>query len=338
MTVRRQLEIISRTKENTIPKTSIQAFLSRLIDYAGLFPPASLPLETSIRNYITYQTCKDSWMLGRFIIPAVQLDRLAPYISLFSKDQPLSISAIGRRSDNAAACLKGLYDDLEKIISLRHNHGDVIKIGVFEMPLPPVSPVRDLLETIAVETAKYNLQTFCEATVPVDADWGDHMIETLDAIAAHNKDSGTILGFKLRTGGITADAFPTPEQVAAVLIGCRDRNIALKFTAGLHHPIRMYRDEVNAQMHGFLNVFTAGLLANVHNLDVWKTAEILADESPASFSFTDQGLAWRNLTVPVSEMIRLRESALCSYGSCSFDEPRDDLRMLEIYNAEENLK
>ena len=61
--------------------------------------------------------------------------------------------------------------------------------------------------------------------------------------------------------------FPSPEQVAFVMAACRDRNLPLKFTAGLHHPVRMYRDEVQTKMYGFLNIFVAGMLAHTQNLD-----------------------------------------------------------------------
>lgn len=318
-------------EKKVMSETSVHAFLSNLIDYAGLFPPASLPLEPAIRNYAAYQSDKDAWILGRFIIPAVRLKELAPYVSMFSSERPLIISVLGSKSDNAEACQKGLRADLEKVASFYRGHGDAVGAEVFELPLPPIWPDRDLLEVIAAETAKQGLHTFCEVTVPLNADWEHCMLGTLDAIAAHNAADGPNLGVKLRTGGVTADAFPTAEQVATVLVGCRDRGLALKFTAGLHHPVRMYRKEVDAHMHGFLNVFAAGMLAHIHHLDVLKVTEILADEEPGSFSFTTEGLAWRNLMIPVAKIAQLREKVLCSYGSCSFDEPRDDLRTLGIY-------
>ncbi|WP_078414330.1 hypothetical protein [Priestia abyssalis] len=314
-----------------IPKTSVHAFLSNLIDYAGLFPPASLPLEPAIRNYAAYRADKDAWMLGRFIIPAVQLEELAPYVSMFSSEQPLIISVLGGRSDNAEACQNGLRMDLEKVVSFCRDYGDAVGAEVFELPLPPVQSDGDLLEVIARETAEHGLHTFCEVTVPLNEDWEHHMFGALDAIATHNARGGPKLGVKLRTGGVTADAFPTVEQVAAVLVGCRDRGITLKFTAGLHHPIRMHRREIDARMHGFLNVFSAGMLAHTHHLNVLEAVEILADEEPSSFFFTAEGLAWRNLTIPASKIVQLREKVLCSYGSCSFDEPRDDLQTLGIY-------
>ncbi|WP_236692694.1 hypothetical protein [Aneurinibacillus tyrosinisolvens] len=320
----------SAETENTVPKMAVRAFMEHLIDYAGLFPPASLSLEAAIRNYAAYRADKDAWMLGRFIIPASRLDELDPYVPLFSNEMALNISVLGSKNDNAADCLKGLQADLAQITAFRERHGDAVEIGVLEMPLPPIPPMRELVKTIALETSKHSLNIFCEATVPVNTDWQRYGLATLDAIAAHNASGGEILGFKLRTGGVTADAFPTPKQVAAILLGCRDRGITMKFTAGLHHPIRMYRDEVNTWVHGFVNVFAAEMLAYANNLDIATVTEILADEAPAHFSFTAKSLAWREWTVSMSEITRLREAALCSYGSCSFDEPRDDLRSLQI--------
>ncbi|MCM3771430.1 hypothetical protein M3225_13235 [Priestia aryabhattai] len=324
--------------ESSKLKASIHAFLSNLIDYAGLFPPANLSLDISIKNYKEFQMCKDSWMLGRFIIPISQLNQLTPYVSMFSKERPLIISTLGSRSNNKIECLNSLHADLEVVRAFHNEYKRNIKIDICEIPLPPHIPDRALLQTIAKATDKSGLQTFCEATMPLDRDWKSKILETLDIIAAHNNESDLLLGFKLRTGGVTAEAFPTSQQVATVLVGCRDRDIPLKFTAGLHHPIRMYREEVNTQMHGFLNVFTAGMLAYVKKLDIVSTVKILADEKSKNFKFTDKGLQWHDLTVPTSEIIRLREKLLCSYGSCSFDEPREDLRTLGIYSIEEDLR
>lgn len=304
--------------------------MTGLIDYAGLFPPAQLPLEPAIKNYAAYQTYDDAWMLGRFIIPAARLEELDPYVSLFSEDKPLTISAIGSRSTDEKNGLELLRSDLEKIVSFQQKHGRIVAIDVLELPLPPVIPSNELLEAISVEAKTHHLQTFCEITMPLNDKWTEHMIATLDAIKGHNDKGGHVLGVKLRTGGVTAEAFPTPEQVAVVLAGCSERDIPQKFTAGLHHPIRMYREEVKTEMHGFLNVFAAGMLARSKKLEVAQIAEVLADKDPANFHFTENGISWKGILVEEAEMNALRSKALCSYGSCSFDEPREDLRALQI--------
>lgn len=319
-------------ESNQVNGTSRGAFtfMTNLIDYAGLFPPASLPLESAIRNYAEYQASEDSWMLGRFIIPASRLRELDPYGSLFTPDRPLPLAVIGSKSQEKWECLEKLSADLGTILSFCEKHGESVKIDVLEFPMPPILPDKGLLKILGVKTSKRGLNTYCEMTLPMNGDWERHLEETLDSIAEHNAEHGSVLGFKLRTGGVTADAFPSPSQVASALIGCRDREIPMKFTAGLHHPIRTHRDEVGTKMHGFVNVFTAGMLSHIHHLSLLETEQILADENVSHFSFTVEGLAWKDKNITDSDIEKLRSTLLRSYGSCSFDEPREDLRALQI--------
>ena len=61
-----------------------RALLSGMVDYAGLFPPAQLPLEKAVREYALHLGEAEAWVLGRFIIPAQRLEELEPYLVLFS--------------------------------------------------------------------------------------------------------------------------------------------------------------------------------------------------------------------------------------------------------------
>lgn len=49
--------------------TMLRTLLIHAVDYAGLFPPAKLDMETAVRNYASYQEGEHSWALGRFIVP-----------------------------------------------------------------------------------------------------------------------------------------------------------------------------------------------------------------------------------------------------------------------------
>src|SRR5579875_1465887 len=149
-------------------QSSLRVFLARLIDYAGLFPPASLSLDPAIRNYAAYQKDGGDWMLGRFIIPASRINELEPYISLFSSSSPLPLSVTGSRSKSAEACLSRLREELEIVADFCARHKDAVQVNVLEQPLPPAVPDRDLLEQIATETSRFGLQTFCEQTVSLD--------------------------------------------------------------------------------------------------------------------------------------------------------------------------
>jgi hypothetical protein len=54
-----------------------RALLSRFIDHAPLFPPASLPLEDAVAEDRRAQACEHAWLLGRFVCRASQLEELA---------------------------------------------------------------------------------------------------------------------------------------------------------------------------------------------------------------------------------------------------------------------
>ena len=68
---------------------------------------------------------------------------------------------------------------------------------------------------------------------------------------------------KIRTGGLTADAFPSTAQIIRFTRTCLAANVPFKATAGLHHPIRCFKpltyapDAPSGMMHGFLNVSLA---------------------------------------------------------------------------------
>jgi len=133
----------------------------------------------------------------------------------------------------------------------------------------------------------------------------------------------------LRTGGVTADAFLTSPQIARALVAAAKARVPIKFTAGLHHPIRQFRDEVNTKMHGFLNVLGAAVLGAEHDWDEEQTSKMLEDENATSFSFSDDSFAWREWKI-ATDQIKARRKFVISFGSCSFDEPREDLRALKL--------
>jgi hypothetical protein len=128
---------------------------------------------------------------------------------------------------------------------------------------------------------------------------------------------------------VTADAFPSSAQIACAVVSAGRHRVPIKFTAGLHHPIRQFRDEVKTKMHGFLNVLGAAVLAAEHQWDRDQAVMMLEDEDPGSFSLTDDFFAWREWKIDV-EHLRSRRKFVLSFGSCSFDEPRDDLRALNL--------
>lgn len=132
---------------------------------------------------------------------------------------------------------------------------------------------------------------------------------------------------KIRTGGVTADAFPPAAQVAEFIRACAAQQVPFKATAGLHHPLRCVRpltyerDAAKGTMHGFVNVFIAAALPE-------HAEKILMEEDPAAFRFEDDAVAWREHAVDTDTLALLRHDFAISFGSCSFEEPIADLEEL----------
>jgi len=132
---------------------------------------------------------------------------------------------------------------------------------------------------------------------------------------------------KIRTGGIAAEAFPPIDDIAAFLRACRAAGVAFKATAGLHHPLRCVRpltyaaDAPTGTMHGFLNVFLAAAM-------IEDAEGILREDDPQAFRFEDDGVSWRDRHVGIEALRMTRRTFALSFGSCSFEEPIDDLRAL----------
>src|SRR5262245_11432403 len=116
---------------------SLQALLAGLIDYAGLFPPAQLPMVEALANYAHYRRGPHGWMLGRFVCPAGRLAELPPPDDdLFQAGPPWVISALGRGGATTSEFLDNLQSDLEAIDAFRDRHHERTVVDVIEVKLP----------------------------------------------------------------------------------------------------------------------------------------------------------------------------------------------------------
>lgn len=304
---------------------SLHALMVGAVDYAGLFPPASLDLDESVRNFAVYLKSADGWMLGRFICPATRLGELLPFLpELFAGSERLPISALGRGGNNPLQFEQGLAADLEAIAAFRAAAGKSAVIDTFEtrIPDPAVENAADSAQLLAQRCGEARLRPFAE--VAFSGEWRAALPRIAQTLAQHH------VGFKLRCGGVVADAFPTSEQIAAAILACRDAGAAVKFTAGLHHPIRHYNQAVQAKMHGFLNVFVACTLAKACQFEESRIRRVLEEEDACCFRFRDYGLSFEDSAASKEQIAAARREFATSFGSCSFDEPREDLRALRL--------
>ncbi|MEW5989645.1 MAG: hypothetical protein AB1791_23715 [Chloroflexota bacterium] len=321
--------------ESVSTPASLQTFLTELIDYAGLFPPAALPLAEAFRLYTSYRQAVESWMLSRFIIPAARLAELTTIAGRSSTlTAPMTFSTLGRGGSQPEDFLHNLAADLSDVAAFRQEHGAGVVVDVLETRLPAVTIAHpDWLEMADEQIRAAGLRAFYE--VPAGPTWQENVAATMEAISHLNEaQTAYPAGFKLRCGGVEASAFPSAEQVAWALTTCQQAGVAMKATAGLHHPLRRYDQEIKVIMHGFLNVVGAAVLAHVHPLGEKDVTTILLDDNPRHFTFSEDTFAWRGLGATTAEIAQARQQVILSFGSCSFEEPRHDLRVLGFLRPE----
>lgn len=297
------------------------AALRGLIDYAGLFPPESLDMESAVAGYRRARRHEYAWMVDRFICPVSRLEELATVLvpSMTKDESPWRLTVIADASP----------EDWDSGVEADAVHIEVFSAEMsggadIEMVEKAVHPGGVRVEQVVDALRRLDRAVFFE--VPWSDPDSTGMLETL---ARARSDSGRALGAKIRSGGTTADAFPPPEAVAAFIGACRVLDLPLKATAGLHHPFRHFDPETGLTHHGFINLLMASALA-YEGAPVSLLAQVLADDEPSSFTLDRAGLAWKGTSVGATSIEAMRRDLFVGYGSCSFDEPVDDLTVLGV--------
>ncbi|MGE0494450.1 MAG: hypothetical protein AB7S38_34895 [Vulcanimicrobiota bacterium] len=273
---------------NVTATDSLKVLLSKLIDYAGLFPPARQDMARAVADYRSYQSGPYSWALGTFVCPVNRLEELVEHLG--PDDDLWEVSAIATLP---------LDETLERVRAV--TAGGKVRVVAIESQARPVAPLE--LDEV-------------ELYLELGSD------EPIEAFVAQVAKLGAAA--KLRTGGLSPENFPTVERVAALVTACAQAGVALKATAGLHHPLPGLRpvEGGTAAMHGFVNLFLGPAVAPAPRL-----VEVLADSDPGAFRFEEQGASWRDLEVSLAQLESHRQR-LRSFGSCSFVEPLQDLEQL----------
>lgn len=289
---------------------ALHALLTAIVDYAGLFPPAQLDLAAAIAQYQHHQTEPQSWMLGRFVLKLSQFEQFQQSIPI-CKPQVVS-----------------LILDKEPEVALKHltmlNQGDPapsIQIAALEIPPYPLSKLAEILSQLPAK-----MEVYCE--ISWEQDWHSY----LKVLSNYS------VGVKIRTGGLIPQAFPVAEQLSFLIFSLAKAGISFKATAGLHHPlptISPLSHESNgplASMHGFLNVAIATSFAYAQKATLKSIQAILETKTLKDFKFTDQEIGWLDHRLNLTDIQRARSQFFRSFGSCSFQEPIEDLKQLSLLN------
>jgi hypothetical protein len=142
-------------------------------------------------------------------------------------------------------------------------------------------------------------------------------------------------GAKVRTGGVTPEMFPAAPDLVRFILACHENDVAFKATAGLHHPLRSLRNLTyepgshTIRMFGFLNLFIATVCAR-ELIDEDVILEALEEESADAFAFDDFGVRWNGHFFSTEILGTIRSRSVVAFGSCSVDEPIEDLKGLRL--------
>jgi hypothetical protein len=297
-----------------MPPASARALMAGAVDYAGLFPPAQLPLADALAEYRRALAGADAWMLGRFIVPAMQLSVLADAVVRDAHDgRGWTVSAIVREHmDEDAAAVQAFNQRAAN----QHVRVDTIECR-------PSSS----------DSITWLAKTFSPAfTVHVEVGVGSTAPDDLRVVARHQ------LRAKVRTGGLAPDAFPAPASLVAFIESARDVGVPFKATAGLHHAMRgayPLSDEIGAQsatMHGFVNLMLATATVG-ERLPTTTAAALLTRTDHSALVFDDERVRWGDVELSIDAIGRMREAQCVSFGACSFREPADEYRRFDRSHA-----
>ncbi len=296
--------------------SAIRTLLQGSIDYAGLFPPAELDMRTALQNYARYSGDSSSWALGRFIVPVSRLAELEIHLPRNLRrpiDSPWRVAA--QMGTNMGADMQAI-----QTFNRRHINREAT-IDSVEVKASSEARVGEIIQSVPS-----TLQTYIE--VPIEPDSS----ALIRSIGRGERRA------KIRTGGVTQEAFPGAPELLRFLRATLENAVPFKATAGLHHPLRAtYRltyaeNSPLGRMFGFLNLMLAVALLR-SGMDEAGALRVLEEDDPSAFQADDTGISWRGRRVDLQALSDARRQGMVSFGSCSFTEPIEDLQSLHLLPA-----
>jgi len=288
----------------------MRAFFSGIVDYAGLFPPAGQEMTAAVREYARHSAGPDRDLLGRFVVPVSRLDEFAAAAAAENGggSRQWSVSAIASEHPAVTRAAIDRFNSMQKI-------------AVCDSVEMPVASYDDVIQAAAAFAD--DIEVYLEVS--------PHS----DPIALLREIAQTPASAKLRTGGVVESAFPLPDQVLRFIDVCVEEGVPFKATAGLHHAIRgrypltYEQGSATAIMFGYLNVFLAAAYRAAGSSES-AVLGVLEESDPASFRIDDRGVWWRDHVVVHDQLEIVRQTVASSFGSCSFTEPVDEARRLNL--------
>ncbi len=291
------------------PAPILQALLGSWVDFAGPFPPASLPLEAAVARYAGYRRGTDAWFLGNLVVRMGDVPEIERYLlshrgAAEPAPVPLSI-VVGARWREVPERLQQLSASLKlsRIVAIE-GRWDNDQAGLWR------------------QLTSDGYQLFVEMAGELPLREQLLAITQVDAAA------------KLRMGGTETHQIPSPATVATFLSACRSCDLPYKLTAGLHHawtgdyPLTYDARSASARFFGFLPVCVAALLIESDPGATEAATEVLTEPGAGNIRLDQDGIGWKHHRWTAADCRHLRAARLLSVGSCSFEEPLADIRAM----------
>ncbi|HEY1952196.1 MAG TPA: hypothetical protein VGG76_05270 [Gemmatimonadaceae bacterium] len=263
-------------------------------------------MRRALENYASYRKSGDRAALGRFIVPVGRLEEL----------EREAEGLFGGELWRLSALVAGdVADSVEEILDFNRRHRTEAIVDVAELKASGEAEIDNQSRVVPASLTRY-------FEIPLTGNV-EKLIGSIRVAGCRAK---------VRTGGVTPDAFPPPAAVIGFIGACWRAGVPFKATAGLHHPLRgefrlTYESgSPTGLMYGWLNVFYAAALLTRGESEP-RAQAALEERDAAAFVFEDDAIVWRGHRVTTSQLEASRAFAI-SFGSCSFREPIDELALL----------
>jgi len=289
------VRLMKRPLGSLIVSTVVPPLFVGLVDDASVLLRGIIDLPGSASSFVKHRTSWYAELLGTLLLPASLIDL---------EGLPAGMP-VGVVNDGAMSKIPNAVDKPRAFGAVvRQIEAAVARRG--EDPQPGLVELRRI-------TAEQDLDVYAE--IPLS--WG--LLGALDTVA-DARGAGLRLGAKFRIGGLAAELFPTPVELAAVICACRDRGLPFKLAAGLRHALRHTDPETGFTHHGFLNVLIAALAA-ADGAEVAEVAEVLAATHPLP------------LVEPAREALNRVRPLCVGFGAANVLEPLTELIRLGLING-----
>lgn len=273
------------------------SLLARLIDDAALFPPGNATVPDAVRLHLEGRSSDHADLVGLFLCPASRLPELITELIKVKPAKPVELSLV----------IDTGLGGVPKALSIVESRAELLALRMVEMPAPT-----DVDEVWLERVSEFVPEDVIRVIEPRRGAVG--WLDGIQKVIEHGSWP------KLRCGGLSAENFPSIDEVAEFLGVINAGGASFKATAGLHNAVRHTAD-TGFTHHGFLNllVATGRLLAGAD-----------AEDVRAALASTDgKALAEEAANMTEHEALSVR-GVFASYGSCSLTDPVADLEELGL--------